>query len=77
MTDTQLPSSDRDYLEILIHKLNVMKVHGTAYYARKMESDRKLFDAAKKDVNEFMLVLKKRGYSGKRYEKVFVQTSLL
>lgn len=72
-----LPSSDRDYLELLMCKLDVMKEHGSAYYARKMQSDERLFKAAKADVNELIRILKKKGYSGKRYDKRFIQTSLL
>lgn len=61
---------DKDYLEMLIHKLNIMRKHGADYYARKMETDRKLFEAAKKNVNEYLMLLKKRGYSGDRFATV-------
>lgn len=75
---TSPPLSDKDYLELLLYKLGVMKNHGSAYYARKMESDKRLFEAAKADVNEFMRLLRKRGYDGSRYGKVtFKQGELL
>lgn len=60
---------DRDYLEMLLYKFSIMKTHGANYYARKMDSDKRLFDAAKKDVNEYIHLLNKRGYSGKRFDK--------
>lgn len=59
---------EKDYLEMLLHKLDVMKLHGTAYYARKMKSDERMFTAAKADVNEYIRLLKKRGYSGDRFK---------
>ena len=59
--------SDRDYLELLLYKLSVMKQHGAAYYARKMQADKILFDAARKDVNTYMTLLKKRGYNGDKF----------
>lgn len=78
MDNPVLLNTDRDYLEMLIFKLNKMKTHGTDYYARKMPADEKLFNAAKKEVNDFMLLLKKRGYSGDRFKELEVkQGSLL
>ena len=70
-TDIQntLLSSDKDYLEMLLFKLTVMKYHGANYYARKMSADKLLFDAARKDVNAYMAILKSRGYSGERFNK--------
>ena len=71
-------SSDRDYLEYLLFKLVVMKFHGANYYARKQEVDKKLFDAARKEVNDFMAMLKRRGYSGERFNLPKpIQTKLL
>jgi energy-converting hydrogenase A subunit M len=58
---------DKDYLEMLMHKLAVMKKHGSQYYAYKHDVDKRLFEAARKDVNEFLTLLKKRGYSGERF----------
>ncbi len=70
--------SDRDYLELLLFKLSVMKFHGANYYARKQETDKRLFDAARKEVNEYMAVLKRRGYSGERFNLPKpIQTKLL
>jgi hypothetical protein len=71
-TDTQniqLSSNptDRDYLEMLLYKLAVMKFHGANYYARKQDTDKRLFDKARADVNEYMKMLNKRGYSGERF----------
>lgn len=71
-------SSDRDFLEMLIYKLGVMKFHGSAYYARKQDTDKRMFDAARADVNEFMRILKRRGYDGDRFKSVILkQGSLL
>lgn len=44
-----------------------MKYHGSNYYARKQDTDKRLFDRARADVNEYMSLLKKRGYSGDRF----------
>lgn len=60
----------RDYLEMLIHKLDVMKYHGANYYARKQDTDKRYFDLAKKDVNNYLLLLKKRGYNGDRFKQM-------
>lgn len=67
---TDIPNiqhTDKDYLEMLLHKLSVMKFHGSNYYARKQDTDKRMFDKARKEVNDFMLLLKKRGYSGDRF----------
>lgn len=64
----RLCESDRDYLEMLIHKIDVMRTHGQAYYARKMQSDQRSYDAAKKELSEYVRLLKKRGYKGDRFE---------
>lgn len=70
-TDTQNLQewSDKDYLELLMFKLEVMKFHGKNYYARKMNADKILFDASRKEVNEYIAILKRRGYSGERFNK--------
>lgn len=79
-TDTQSiqPFSDRDYLEFLMHKLKVMKDHGNRFYAGKSDVDKRLFDTAKKEVNDFLLLLKKRGFDGSRFAnlKSYEQASL-
>lgn len=70
-TDTQNLQEwcDKDYLELLLCKLEVMKAHGKNYYARKMEADKRMFDAARKEVNDYIAILKRRGYSGERFNK--------
>lgn len=64
-----LLTTDRDYLEMLMHKLNVMKTHGQAFFARKQKTDERLYNDARRDLNEFVIVLRKRGYSGARFDK--------
>jgi hypothetical protein len=64
------PSSDRDYLEMLMNKIKVMKQTGAQYYANKsMDANKRIFDAAKREVNEFYTLLVKRGYDPSRYDK--------
>lgn len=63
------PVTDRDHLELLLYKLEVMKEHGKAWYSRKMPADEKLFEDAKKDCNNFISICKKRGYNYDRYKK--------
>lgn len=71
-----LPSSDRDYLELLLYKLKVMKDRGAMYYSGKNETDKRYFDAAKKEVNDLIHILKKKGYDGSRYAPPKQQTLL-
>lgn len=70
--------TDRDYLEMLMNKLKVMKAAGNAYYANKtMDTLKREFDKAKRDVNEFYTLLIKRGYDQNRFdEKKPVQKKL-
>lgn len=68
--------TERDYLEFLIYKTNQAKMHGQAYFARKMTADKLLYDQAKKELNEFLRVLKKRGYAGERFNTKVTQPIL-
>lgn len=67
---------DRDYLEFLIYKVNQMKMHGQNYFARKMNADKMLYDQAKRELNEFLRLLKKRGYTGERFNTKSYQSNL-
>lgn len=68
--------TERDYLEFLIYRINQTKVHGQAFFARKMLADKLLYDQAKKEMNEFLRVLKKRGYTGERFHTKTYQSKL-
>lgn len=67
---------DRDYLEFLIYRVTQMKLHGQNYFARKMTADKLLYDQAKRELNEYLRVLKKRGYTGERFHTKTYQSNL-
>lgn len=62
--------SDRDYLEMLMFKVEEMKRYGQAFYARKMKADELAYAEAKKDLIEWMRLLKKRGFNGQRFAQM-------
>lgn len=73
----KLCETDRDFLEMLMYKISAMKFHGTNYFARKMRADEILYNQAKKELNEYMVILKRRGYSFDRFVTKPKQGSLV
>lgn len=70
MVEKNVGPLDRDYLEMLMNKIKLMKTAGALYYSNKtMETNRKAFEATRKDMNEFYTLLKKRGYNPDRFDK--------
>lgn len=68
--------NERDYLEFLIYKIGNMRMHGQAYFARKMTSDKLLYDQARKELNTYLKLLEKRGYTGNRFKTVVYQKNI-
>lgn len=62
-----LPSSDKEYLELLMFKILNMKHAGQNYFARKMPGDEREYNEAKKSLNAYILFLKKKGYNYDRF----------
>lgn len=52
---------------MLMFKVAKMKFHGQAFYARKMNADKNLYENSKTELNEFLQLLKKRGYNYDRF----------
>lgn len=60
---------DRELLEMLMNKIQTMKINGQAWFKRKWPTDKRLYDEARKELNGFLRLLEKRGYSGERFNK--------
>lgn len=75
--DPSMSKTDRDYLEMLMCKVQQMKLHGQNYFARKMQADERLYAQSKKELNEFLTILKRRGFSGDRFINKPVQGKIL
>lgn len=73
----KLCETDKDYLEMLMCKIVTMKTTGAAYFARKMRADEILYNQAKKDLNEYLVILKRMGYDGSRFIQKPKQGSLI
>lgn len=73
----KLCETDRDFLELLLCKIITMKTTGNSYFARKMRADEILYNQAKKDLNEYLIILKRRGYDGSRFIPKPKQGSLI
>lgn len=70
-TQSSPPLSDKDYLEMLMNKIKVMKQTGTAHYANKSSDTlKRYFDIARRELNEFYTLLIKRGYDPNRFDVV-------
>lgn len=69
-----LLESDRDHLEFMLYLTLEMKKHGQAWFARKMPGDEKLYNEAKERLNNFIRVLKKRGYNYDRFTQPHQQS---
>jgi hypothetical protein len=60
--------SDKDDIELLMAKVEMMRTHQRDYFARRSETDKQLAIRKEKEVDEMMRRLRGRGYNPDRFK---------
>lgn len=69
--------TERDYIELMLCRIEEMRKYQKAYFARKMESDKRMAIATELRVDTMILRLKGMGYDGSRFKDSTKQGALL
>lgn len=68
--------TDRDAVEYLLFKITELRQHQRDYFARKMETDKRLAIAAEREMDDIIRRYKLRGYDGERFRDKTKQSKL-